>query len=518
LYIQSFSLLGLRRLHLNEFVTGTPLDGKPITEYQTSNINIFVGPNGGGKSTVLDMVRALKDFEMLKFLSRENTRHTTISRSVIKFHDFTTVMDFKSQGDNDFILTFRADTENEIVLFRDNILRTQPTAPSDLNAVMQSIPAKISWRTSHDETDVPLEDFVNILNKDASHLTGLASFPTQPGQTLYMQRNEQRIDKRAIRVRGDDALSIDLNDDEMGNDIPVKMLPSGWRAFAGLLAWLSDRKDEICLIEEPETHLHPTLQRLLIQRMAEIAQSNRLQLFISTHSSVLIDVATWPDEKPRLFEANGFALTELTDPAIALAGLGIKPSDIFQANGIVWIEGASDRLYLLHWLQLWCKKSGQKMPVENLHFSFAFYGGSMLSHYSAGRTPGLIDMFSINNNSIVIMDRDLDFAREKGTDRCINENCTKYQVWSDFQKKQNPYSYCWVTEKYTIESYLPSAFREKYFNYKSGRLDKTSSYSKVSLAQKFADKHTTFNSSFENNSDLPQCIEKLFNTISKWNT
>ncbi|MHC8371835.1 AAA family ATPase [Pseudomonas sp. MDT1-85] len=50
--------------HLNELQRS-----EPIT---LGNINIFIGENGSGKSTVIDMIRALKHPEILSSLPREN--------------------------------------------------------------------------------------------------------------------------------------------------------------------------------------------------------------------------------------------------------------------------------------------------------------------------------------------------------------------------------------------------------------------------------------------------------------
>lgn len=517
MHIKSFELMGLRRLHLNETFNGRLNNVKAAQRYQAARINLFVGPNGGGKSTVLDMVRAVKDYSSLMLLPRENATNDTLSRSFLQFKDFATEIEFKPEGGKSIGVSFKLWTEKGWSVFNDSVTRTSASAPEALFNIMQAVPARISWRTSHDETGAPIIDVIEALNRDARHLIGLVWSPIHSEQTIYSKPLANRLDLRAIRLRDDGHLSIDLNDDIMPNTIPIPMLPSGWRAYGGLLAWLRSKKDAICVIEEPETHLHPMLQRLLIERISEIAEENRLQLFISTHSSVFTDIATWPGQHTRLFEANGFALTELTDPALAMSGLGVRPSDVFQANGVVWVEGASDRVYLLHWLKLWCAHHNKTMPVENLDFSFSFYGGSMLGHFSAGRS-GLIDMFRVNQNSIVIMDRDLDFERLNGVEQCVTPNCTKYHVWQDFVHTPKPHCYCWITENYTIESYLPPSFRNQYFALaQNGRLDKHSGYSKVAIADRFVTSQAAFPSSYETSSDLPGNIEKLFNSISAWN-
>lgn len=523
MHIKSFGLLGLRTLCLNNIMQTNSLNPRDVPQVKASKVNIFVGPNGGGKSTVLDMVRALKDVEIIKTIARENMRSTTVAASIIYFDNGTWVASVLNKLDIDEFGTYIAVTTREDRhLFKGSIYSKSSKPPKELLKVLDKLEAIISFRSSHDERGVSVNKIINALNNDGKHLVGLAPHPLQPDQVDYKRPpNADDAYKHAnpISFLDKNTLGVYLNDD-LGqyNHIPIKMLPSGWRAFAGLIGWLNSVKDDqICVIEEPEVHLHPTLQRLMMARVSEIVTRKNLQLFISTHSSVLLDISSWSVPDTKLFEVNGYALSELTSPARALSGLGIKPSDVFQANGVIWVEGASDRIYILHWLSLWCSTHGKSMPMENLDFSFVFYGGSMLGHFTSNATPGLIDIFSINRNSIVVMDRDLDFQRAADdTDECINQNCVKYQVWADIAEHESKTGYCWVTDGYTIESYLPAAFRDKHYRIFGARLKQITTYSKVTVADKFVAGGSTFNHSYDPQTDLPTQIERLFKTIEAW--
>lgn len=499
------------------------LNPHDVPQLEASRINIFVGPNGGGKSTVLDMVRALKDVDILKTIARENMRSTTAATSIIHFDNGVWVASiFNKLRIDEFGTYIAVTTQEDRHLFEGSIYSKPSKPPKELVRVLDKINAKISFRSTHDERGVCIQKVISALNNDGKHLVGLAPHPLQPEQVDYKRppsENDTYKHANPISIIDKNTLGVFLNDDlGQHNHIPIKMLPSGWRAFAGLLGWLNSvDDDQICVIEEPEVHLHPTLQRLIMARVSEIVIRKNLQLFISTHSSVLIDVSSWPVSDTRLFEVNGYSLSELTSPARALAGLGIKPSDVFQANGVIWVEGASDRIYILNWLSEWCSMYGKKMPVENLDFSFVLYGGSTLGHFTSNAAPGLIDIFSINRNSIVIMDRDLDFQRATdGTDACINKRCVKYQVWTDIAEQNPKTRYCWITEGYTIESYLPSTFLNNYYQLVNSRLTKTSTKSKVAIAAQFVVETSSFNESFDRATDLPVQIEKLFRSIEAW--
>ena len=77
-----------------------------------------------------------------------------------------------------------------------------------------------------------------------------------------------------------------------------------------------------------------------------------------------------------------------------LDDLDIKASDILQANGIIWVEGPSDRIYIKRWLDIFFDNRFE----EGKHYQFLYYGGRLLSHYSAEEETDLINIFKVNRN------------------------------------------------------------------------------------------------------------------------
>jgi len=103
------------------------------------------------------------------------------------------------------------------------------------------------------------------------------------------------------------------------------------------------------------------------------------------------------------------------------------------------VEGPSDRLYLRKWLELYDSELR-----EGLHYSFAFYGGSVLSHFSAGELDEIgdyIKILRINRHAYVVMDHDGEAGSELADrKRRILDSLTD--------------NYCWVTQGREIENYL----------------------------------------------------------------
>jgi predicted ATPase len=88
-----------------------------------------------------------------------------------------------------------------------------------------------------------------------------------------------------------------------GGDVPkvrLDQLPSGEQQVLLLLGELARRRrpGAVILIDEPETSLHPTLQRLLMHQLRQFARDWDAQLVVATHSMEILRAA---HESQRLF-------------------------------------------------------------------------------------------------------------------------------------------------------------------------------------------------------------------------
>jgi predicted ATP-dependent endonuclease of OLD family len=280
--------------------------------------------------------------------------------------------------------------------------------------------------------------------------------------------------------------------------------------------------DAIICIEEPENNLHPTLQRNLMILLQE--QTNN-KYFITSHSNVIMNSL---NNSNILHVYNDNITTKIKnisnigDISDIVRELGYRASDILQSNGIIWVEGPSDRVYINKWLSL---ISDNKFR-EGIEYSIMFYGGRLLSHLTLIEylnSDNFINLIKINKNAIVVIDSD-----RKEQEDAINK--TKKRISSEVSDK----GFVWITKGKEIENYINhkdiNAFlirnkedcRVEYGQYvdvvsKLKRKMESKKYlsSKVLLAEQLV-KH--FDNSSLNVLDLKSKMSKVMRIVSQWNS
>ena len=210
----------------------------------------------------------------------------------------------------------------------------------------------------------------------------------------------------------------------------------------------------VFFVEEPENNLHPALLRRLLSFMHKQAAEDGFHLIITTHSSAAIDWSS-RESGASLFHVlradEGVIIStvqEYGNTRRLIEDLDIRASEILQSNGIIWVEGPSDRIYINRWISL--ISSGQL--IEGQHYSVMFYGGKLLSHLSCANPDGdtqFIELLRMNRNSALVMDSD---RRKLKSGRFRSHiNSTKRRI-RDEARKSN--AFIWVTEGREIENYL----------------------------------------------------------------
>ncbi|MEP5760574.1 MAG: AAA family ATPase [Litoreibacter sp.] len=222
--------------------------------------------------------------------------------------------------------------------------------------------------------------------------------------------------------------------------LPLDSLGTGIHEVILIAAFCTIYDKSIMCLEEPEIHLHPLLQRKLINYLKDNTSS---QYFIATHSSAFVDTpmanvfhVTNDGQQTRIH-----AVVTAEGRGQILDDLGYQASDILQTNSVIWVEGPSDRTYLNHWIN-----AADNRLEEGIHYTIMFYGGGLISHLSASDDAlnEFIALRKLNRHMAIVLDSD------KGDD----EDELKPHAQRIVKEMGEGAGVVWVTAGREIENYV----------------------------------------------------------------
>lgn len=278
------------------------------------------------------------------------------------------------------------------------------------------------------------------------------------------------------------------------------------------------------------------------------------QIFVASHSAVLIqeflnfeELASihafdlqWMDnsfDPNKPFKGGGYTAEQKTagyskqttlyssirriDTGIhsILDNLGCKGSDILQCNGVVWVEGPSDVIYVKKWLEMYALENGSTPFIQSFHYEFQMYGGAILDSLFISLDgiledeylKKLVSMFSFSRNAYVIIDSD---AKKYNDIVYDDSNFSKAKVFISEQLeclREDGYNVgTWYdplnTNENTIEEYLDDESRKisPSLTKKIAAIKRTEKWGSEKRLSDFPDK-------------LKPEIAGLFNMIEVWN-
>lgn len=448
---------------------------------QIMPISVMIGKNNSGKSSILDLVEYMCTVEGKFFLSNHESGEKIVTYDII--------LD-KEMIDNNFDVRSTRNSVGNLNTFGKKYINTRLVFTQNRSAIdfisvndekdnkCKDIFANLAKRVERPlrgkifikisaERDIKPEE--HLLSEVSSNGDGLTS--TLHDYILHADYNTEIIEKVllnqlnlitqpdinfkkiSIQKNSNSLLEVYLSNNK-GKPIPVSSMGSGVKTILlvlyNLIVYPQIRKIEesrfVFAFEELENNIHPGMLKRLLNYISKYSKKHNCYFFLTTHSSIVIDIFGRNEDSQIIHLSNNginsIAKTVFckNDEINILDDLGVKASDILQTNGIIWVEGMSDRVYLNKWLSL----MGTKY-VEGIHYSIMTYGGGTLSWFDPNLNwidDKLIPLLKINRNAFVLMDSD----RAKKESKINN---TKKRISNVIGENK-----FWVTKGREIENYL----------------------------------------------------------------
>lgn len=550
-------------------------------------INVIIGRNNSGKSHLLDLVEALCDgtlngsgwqYWCSSVLDEESLRSKFLENHMDGALGGRNHRQAHGQHFVDIPITWEVGTKGDILneVFPQDFNLDSPYGEHSTNArllhIRQALQNVTHQFNEHSFRRLLAERDIKTESQDVNLTLG----PDGNGASNIIRRflltaNEE-FPGEVIKQELLDALNAIFGNDGEFSEITVQVHDDGesegtngyWEIYLGenkkglislsksgsglktiLLVLLNllvvpkiekrNKSEFVFAFEELENNLHPALLRRLFQYIEEYVINEKAHIFLTTHSSTALDFFGVSKNAQIIHvlhdgeSARTIPVSAHFDRLGVVSELGAKPSDLLQANGIVWVEGPSDRIYLNSWIDLYSKGRFQ----EGRDYQCAFYGGALLAR-TQFRPPeeaetDLANLLRVNPNIIVVCDGDR-VSKDSEIKGRVKRIETEIQKISD--------AHIWITSAKEIENYIPGSVLakaldrselrdpEQYENFFPRKKACSESYIESNLNRRNVDKvdlarasipHMT-NDIMANRFDWEEHMKKIVARIKSWNS
>ena len=248
-----------------------------------ADVNLIVGQNNAGKTSLLEAIATVADFKLLRnlpgaFRQRVGDDERRFFRWLLKDGANESGGSISTKGDA---------FSTKIVIFRDPPKSLGPSFKhvynlNQLQAFQEKDTPSLRVRISSAQGQNPQE-----LVKQFG-----AAVRQREGEEL-MHKILQSVDSRILRVRVDpveegNIISVDMG---LSESLPLTQAGEAVNRLVAILSDLIGDRPQICLIDEIEDGIHHTVLKQLWRGLGEISKRLGVQIFATTHSRECLEAA-----------------------------------------------------------------------------------------------------------------------------------------------------------------------------------------------------------------------------------
>jgi AAA15 family ATPase/GTPase len=348
------------------------------------NINIFIGPNNSGKSTLLNSIFLIQRPQVLT--TEDITIGQTTGEIELYYEGYHHPQIPKNPDNNR--LVFHLHTNRRFHGMKNGQMI------ENLNPIPEQEPFNLIYPYLSKRKAVKYSDIINEANSNSvtgnfanlySKIDRLITPQLQPGNTQYIEACNNVLGFQISTLAkggGKQAVYFVHNLEH----IPLNAMGEGVANILGLITDLCVAENKIFLIEEPENDIHPKALKALLKLITDKSSNN--QFFISTHSNIVMKyLGSIPDSKifnvtnelkdntrKNLFVSKISEVTSNPEQRrIVLEELGYEFFDFDLWKGWIFLEESSAEVIIRDYLIEWFVK-----PLKNKVRTFSALGSGNL--------------------------------------------------------------------------------------------------------------------------------------------
>jgi len=271
------------------------------------------------------------------------------------------------------------------------------------------------------------------------HNLNLNNYAIFKGIADFVKRIVPEVGRLHPRFVGESGTTLELAYEwPDGTTVNLANMGGGVEQLLVLGSILINQRTACILWEEPESHLHPGAQEVLLDQLEALVGDSMVVLttqspvFIRPSSKISVHTITNPDGK----SAIGKTLSE-DDLQKAAAAIGSRPGHLAQADIVLYVEGKTGAGVVKEWLKKWPERAKVlrylQVEVQSLNVDEI-----------ANEDELIKSLQQINPNLIIFVDRDNETGKKepKKSRTILQGKCNKLGI---------P---CIITEKRKIEDYF----------------------------------------------------------------
>ncbi len=279
-----------------------------------SNINVIVGANGSGKSSVIQGLH----LACCCLRQASTVRKDRSSVIPIEELDYLPTDDYTELGHDEKWGNKEGSNKSSFgLVFRNQLTQQEVDVSCSIRAarnkgisVFGNVPQEVNSQIRRDYFTAYIPGISGIPNEEEKRAERVVKRASSFGDSNVFLRNIlliisqfgklKEIEQLVSQVIAPRTISIEVNYDEQkdlvinckvrinGTAYPIELVGTGYLQLIQIFSYIFLFNPKLLLIDEPDNHLHPSIQERLLPVLNEASRNHGFKVILATHSPFIV--------------------------------------------------------------------------------------------------------------------------------------------------------------------------------------------------------------------------------------